>query len=271
LVRALLPTRVSPNGVTLASIACGLGAGVLLFFSFAVHQKLAALCLFLSAVFDCADGQLARLRGLSSAFGRMLDGVGDAIVATSAVSGAAWSVWNKYHDPWWFGLFTVLLVGVSAVTGAFHVAMYDHYKNVYLCLTESSRKVEDLETQPKPASILAKLVWNVYRFYSKCQMKYLAGFDPFTPGQMGQLPSPHPRYGDVYRRHAGDLMRKWRTWFGFGTMIFGLAASIALDVIEYYALARVILLNVAFYGYMRPAQRRASRAAFREMGLVKAP
>jgi hypothetical protein len=31
-------------------------------------------------------------------------------------------------------------------------------------------------------------------------------------------------------------------------------------------LARLLLLNAAFYGYLRPAQRRASRAAFAEMG-----
>ena len=60
-------------------------------------------------------------------------------------------------------------------------------------------------------------------------------------------------------------MRWWRTLFGFGSLVFGLAVSIGFDITEYYLLFRLILLNGLFYGYLRPTQREASRRAFEEI------
>src|SRR5689334_13170437 len=71
LARALLPTPVSPNLVTLCSIVIGLFSGAAFFASYPGHMRVAGALLFTSAIFDCADGQLARLRGTSSKFGRM--------------------------------------------------------------------------------------------------------------------------------------------------------------------------------------------------------
>ena len=64
-------------------------------------------------------------------------------------------------------------------------------------------------------------------------------------------------------------MRMWRTWFGFGSLVLGLALFIGLGVPEYYLLFRLIALNGLFYGYMRPAQQAASRRAFAELRQLK--
>src|SRR5213592_1484511 len=62
IARALYPTGISPDQVTLWSLLIGLVAGHLF---------------VVSDVFDSADGQLARLRGTSTRFGRALDGISD--------------------------------------------------------------------------------------------------------------------------------------------------------------------------------------------------
>ena len=62
-------------------------------------------------------------------------------------------------------------------------------------------------------------------------------------------------------------MRLWRSWFGFGSLVFGIALFSAIDLLEVYMVFRLVALNAVFYGYMRPRQRAASRAAFAEMGL----
>ncbi|MEZ4409081.1 MAG: CDP-alcohol phosphatidyltransferase family protein [Polyangiales bacterium] len=49
-----------------------------------------------SAVLDCADGQLARMRRTSSSFGRMLDGAVDAIVQAAVLSALAAHVWWRH-------------------------------------------------------------------------------------------------------------------------------------------------------------------------------
>ena len=92
LAKALYPTPVSPNLVTMISIVFGvLGASCFLA-DFRHHMLLGGLAIFVSAIFDCADGQLARMRGTSSAFGRMLDGVADLVVSVAAVGGGSyWS------------------------------------------------------------------------------------------------------------------------------------------------------------------------------------
>jgi hypothetical protein len=61
-------------------------------------------------------------------------------------------------------------------------------------------------------------------------------------------------------------MRVWRAFFGFGSLVFGIAAATALDVLDAYMVLRLVLMNAVFYGYLRPAQRRASEGAFRAMG-----
>jgi phosphatidylglycerophosphate synthase len=275
LARALLPTSVSPNTVTLISILFGISAGVSMFASFTHHLLVAGLLLFLSAIFDCADGQLARMRGTSSAFGRMLDGVADFVVALAAVGGGIWVIWSKYDQPTWVGLIVLGLCVATAVTGSFHTGMYDQFKNVYLKLTSErftegesyARALERYRAGQNQDSLYSRAAWAVYLFYVKSQERVVHAFDPYTSARLELIGPYDPARASIYRAHAMGLMRVWRTWFGFGSLVFGIALFTALDLLEWYMLFRLVALNGLFYGYMRPRQRRASRAAFGEMKL----
>src|SRR5258706_12046514 len=75
LARACFRLPISPDFITLSSIVFGLASAAALLATFPHHLQVGGLLLFGSAVLDCADGQLARMRGTSSMFGRMLDGV----------------------------------------------------------------------------------------------------------------------------------------------------------------------------------------------------
>jgi phosphatidylglycerophosphate synthase len=273
LAKLLYPTPISPNLVTFISILFGLAAGASLFSG---HLLLAGLCIFLSAIFDCADGQLARMRGTSSAFGRMLDGVADLVGITAIVSGGTWVLWTKFSamGPWHGAAAVALAVG-TIVTGSFHTGMYDHYKNVYLRLTSATFKEgEDYEaalerkrTNGKQGNWLARCAWPIYLFYLKSQLDYLHRFDPYTSTRLGQFPAYSAERAAIYEKHAGPVMRVWRSWFGIGSLVFGIALFSVLDLLEVYMALRLIGLNALYYGYMQPAQRRASREAFGEMGV----
>jgi phosphatidylglycerophosphate synthase len=273
LARLLLRTPISPNMVTLGSIALGVSAGAAIFANFPGHLPLAGALIFSSAVLDCADGQLARLRKSSSAFGRMLDGVADLIVSSVVVGGGAWLVLRKFQQPHWLLALTLVLTVLTILTGSFHTTMYDHFKNVFLRLTHPSyREGEDLETAERrhragraELSGFMRLIWGIYFFYMRSQRDYAEKFDPFTAPLVQNYPEYSAQRASIYRKHAGSLMRVWRTFFGFGSLVFGLAVSIAFDLTEYYLLFRLVLLNAVFYGYLRPGQRRASERAFREM------
>lgn len=278
LTRLLYPTRVTPNTVTVMSIASGLVAGVSLVWPYAWHLQVAGLAILLSAVLDCADGQLARLRGTSSAFGRMLDGVADMAVSVCAVGGGIYWLAYKYHRTPWLAALLVLLGVATAVTGSFHTATYDHFKNVFLRLTvPGSSDGEDLEmarrrraAQRGSDSLGARLAWPFYLFYVSSQEKVVRGFDPYTFWSIGETPKYDSARAAIYRRHATGAMRVWKSCFGFGSMVFGVAVAIAFNVLEHYVVARLLLQNLLFYGYLRPVQRRASRAAFEEMEIAPA-
>jgi phosphatidylglycerophosphate synthase len=273
LARLLVPTPISPNMVTVCSIALGCAAGAAIFGSFRWHLPLAGFLIFSSAVFDCADGQLARLRKSSSAFGRMLDGMADLVVSSVVVGGGAWLVLRKFQEPTWHLVVAAVLVLITVVTGSFHTTMYDHFKNVFLRMTHPSyREGEDLDiaearyrAQRASQSTLIRIVWRVYFFYMRSQQNYSDKFDPYAKRLVQEFPDFSEAHAAIYRKHAGSAMRLWRRFFGFGSLILGLALSIGFDVTEYYLLFRLVLLNSVFYGYLRPLQRRASLCAYEEM------
>jgi phosphatidylglycerophosphate synthase len=270
---ALSPTPITPNLVTCCSIALGTLGGVWMLCRPATELWLAGLLIFLSAIFDCADGQLARMRQSSSPFGRMLDGLADLAVSIAVVLGSSWIIWHKLAPPAWRGLIALLLVALTTVTSSFHTTAFEHYKNVFVRLTHPTYKDgEDRETalarfQADLArySVVERVVWKLYLYFSRRQFAFLAAFDPYSDLRYSKYPARSETTAAIYRRHAGRLMRLWRTWFGFGSLVFGLALFIGLGVPEYYLLFRLIVLNALFYGYMRPAQRAASERAFAEL------
>jgi archaetidylinositol phosphate synthase len=76
-VLALAPLRVPPPAVVLAAAAAGIAAAVELALG---HLIVAALLVQLKTVLDNADGQLARVTGRVTVFGRYLDSECDLLV-----------------------------------------------------------------------------------------------------------------------------------------------------------------------------------------------
>ena len=89
IARALRGTGVTPNMVTVISIFVGAGAGY--FFHFDnIRMAIAGILLLVFAnILDCVDGQLARLTGIKSAIGRILDGFAGDIWFASIYIGFA--------------------------------------------------------------------------------------------------------------------------------------------------------------------------------------
>lgn len=87
-VVALLPLRVAPPVVAAASGATGLAAALSIG---AGRFLLAAVLVQLKTVLDNADGQLARLSGRITTFGRYLDSELDLFVNAALFAALAWS------------------------------------------------------------------------------------------------------------------------------------------------------------------------------------
>ena len=115
LARALVPTRVGPNAVTLASGVLMLCAAAVV--AFAGHglvaRVVAAVALAAALVLDTADGHLARLQGTASEFGRWLDAWLDELCDMALHAAIAWSASDGGRNPAW------LLVGMAYAMGKY--------------------------------------------------------------------------------------------------------------------------------------------------------
>ncbi len=83
----LAGTGWSPNAVTLCFIGCGVAAGVVIAFGGLATAIVAVVLTQLALLFDCSDGELARLTGRTSATGVYLDRVGHYLCDSAMLVG----------------------------------------------------------------------------------------------------------------------------------------------------------------------------------------
>jgi phosphatidylglycerophosphate synthase len=199
---------VSPNHLTVISGALGIASGVCGYHSVAAGPEwlaLSALLLMASAVFDCADGMLARLRGQSSMFGQLLDGFTDYVAGVSAWYGICYAICAGIDLPgkWLWCTFALLSVSV-------HVAIYDQLKVSFVAQTAPRRAV----APAKAPGRFERWMGPVYRTAYSAIMRAFGGTD--TP--------PASTDPAAARRHLSPAMRK-ATYLGLGTQLFVLYSA----------------------------------------------
>jgi phosphatidylglycerophosphate synthase len=265
-------TPITADQITLTAIFVGIASGVCIGSDFPHHMLWGAGLLTFSAILDCADGQLARMRKSSSVWGRMLDGFCDLIVMIATLAGILPHLHRLGH-PWW-----MLVLAVAGGIGcSFHFVWYDHYKNVYLRFTEASyREGEDLEQalerrraqlKDTSAGIFKRMVWWVYMQHPSGQAWLIRWSDPFSSTRLDRFPAYDPARAAIYAKHVLGPMRVWRGFYGLGSHIFLLSIAIVFDRIDIYIWYRLVAMNLFAFLVLLPWQRRASRAAFEEMGV----
>lgn len=101
LVDLVKGTRVTPNQITLASFVVGvISAALLIALPGHLGLIVAVLVYQLSYVLDCADGMLARWRGLASPAGHLLDFLMDELKAFAILAAAAVRLhWEQPTQP----------------------------------------------------------------------------------------------------------------------------------------------------------------------------
>jgi len=182
IARALEPTWVSPDAVTLASLVVGLVAGHFFWYASAWLNATGVLLFVVSDVLDSADGQLARLRGTSTRTGRILDGVSDSLrfVNLYASLGARLFVmgWG------WKG---AALAFAAIASHTYQAAAADYIRQAYLYFAVGTGSELDLPEQARPAggSVWERLAAWLYVDYVRRQawlfprttalVRYLAG------------------------------------------------------------------------------------------------
>jgi phosphatidylglycerophosphate synthase len=161
-VLALAPLRAPPPAVVLVSAAFGVGGAVELARG---HLVVAALFVQAKTVFDNADGQLARLTGRVTDFGRYLDSECDLLVDAALFAGLGWYTGRPF----------IAALGFVALTAVLSVNF-----NVER-LARGTAATWD-------ASVLGRVYGFVYGWQDRLADRFLRGrFDLLTVGALAQL------------------------------------------------------------------------------------
>ena len=138
--KVFIKLHIIPNVVTMLSMLTGVAGGILLMLPRLAPNIIGALLVILSAVFDCSDGQVARLTKHYSRLGRMLDGLSDASVYFTLY--LACVVRLLPRDP--LGnpvVWTLLLAALGLGTFLLYVTqsqLPDYFKNLHMYMIDNS-------------------------------------------------------------------------------------------------------------------------------------
>ncbi len=197
--RALEPTSVSADQVTLWCLIVGIAAGHLMAYqSEALNLTGVALFIF-SDILDSADGQLARIRKTSTRFGRALDGIAD----TSRFMNLYVHLLFRAHFAHW-GWQGYTLVVAAAISHSLQGQVVDFVKNAYQRLGEGKGELDLAEElAPPDGSWFKQLMQRIYRAYVQRQ-------DLIFPSSMALVratPNPSPTgFRDTYVASQGPLL-----------------------------------------------------------------
>ena len=113
--RRLVSTGITPNVMTLVSLAVGLGSAPFFLSARPVWQLTGALIFLAHSILDGCDGELARLKFLESRYGAMLDFWGDNVVhvAVFGCMASGWSLASQTVLPLLLGVAAIGAVGVA--------------------------------------------------------------------------------------------------------------------------------------------------------------
>lgn len=268
IVAVLAPLPITPNQVTLLSGFVGLLGGLAIGTAPVNHSLqivLGAALVYCSILLDCADGQLARLRGQSSMVGRMLDGTVDVVPVAATFVGFFAFMCRAGYDP----IYLNVLGWSAGYSMKWHVHSYDHAKNVYL------KNVLPPGQHSNPLPTLEEIAAERDRHLREGDWlgaMILRGFMRFTRSQRGGWQDGRVGLGlrgtqtnaerSLYRERFRGTMRLW-TWNGLATHLALLVVA-ALFTPRWHGAAAVawwfILVPMNLFTiHLRARERRIER------------
>jgi hypothetical protein len=259
-------TPLSPNGVTLLAILCGVSAGVMFIWGLPQAMVAGGVLLWTSSILDGADGILARAKNLDSEFGRALDGAGDAIVAVCTVFPGFYHIWVTDHDPYDL----VLMVPALGMT-IVHLALYDFYKELYLFATRpgdgsEGKDADHVEETVRAASnerpMVRMAVNRVLVPHLKRQKALVLRLDP-KAWRLRTLLRSDDQTAQVYAKDNRVPMQIWAL-VSLAPHNYLMAICAVADRLDIYLYIRVFLMNAIFVGAVI-LQRRATRKTIKHL------
>lgn len=246
--------NVHPNVVTLLSIVLGAAAGVMFYYPDLLHTMAGILLLVWANLYDSADGQLARMTGKKTMWGRVLDGfAGD--VWFFAIYAA---ICLRLTPEW--GIWIWLLAAASGfIFHAKQCQLADYYRNIHLYFIKG-KSGSELDSSQKLRADFRALTWRkdpvsktflyFYGNYTRSQEVQTPAFQRFYAALRGRFGEQIPQaLRDDFRRGSLPLM-KYANILTFNTRAIVLYVVMLVGQPWLYFVFEVTVMTL-IYCYMR--------------------
>ncbi len=246
--------HIHPNIVTILSIILGAGAGYFFYFSDWKLNLIGVLLLIWANHYDSADGQLARMTGQKTIWGRILDGFAGDVWFFSIY----FFICLKLTLSW--GIWIWLLAAFSGfICHSKQCALADYYRNIHLYFLKG-KEGSELDNYKQQRTLFHEKPWKGYFWYKA----FLYFYGNYTHSQEKMTPkfqcffhAVRDKYGshvpqklrDEFRAGSLPLM-KYANILTFNTRAIVLYISVMMDIPWMYFVFEVTIMNILFL-YMR--------------------
>lgn len=260
--------NVHPNVVTILSIILGMAAGYMFYFPDMPHTVCGILLLMWANFYDSADGQLARLTGKKTRWGRMLDGF----------AGDIWffciylAICLRLTPQWGFWIWLVAALS-GLVCHSKQCALADYYRNIHLYFLKGE-SASELDNFKQQREIYRSLPWrhNVwwkwflffYGNYTRSQERMTPRFQQmFALWQKMKGTAPAGEARTRFIEGSRPLM-KYCNFLTFNARAIALYVSMLAGMPYLYFIFELTVMNAVFF-YMRSRHERLSSAVYEKL------
>lgn len=255
--------NIHPNVVTILSIILGAAAGVMFYYPDMPHTIIGILLLVWANLYDSADGQLARMTGKKTRWGRILDGFAGDVWFFTIYAAICLRLQNTCipgtQMKWGFWIW--LLAGISGFI--FHgkqCQLADYYRNIHLYFIKGKSGSEldnfaKLRTELKTLSWKRDGMWMVFLYfygnYTRAQEKMTPRFQQLRQQlqlRFGNEPVT-PELATAFRKGSLPLM-KYANILTFNTRAIVLYIVLLVGQPWLYFVFEIVVMNLLFI-YMR--------------------
>lgn len=266
---------IHPNVVTVISIFLGVFAGFCWWHTTMDWTVLGILMLMLANFLDSADGQLARMTGKKTLWGRLLDGfAGDLWFASIYIflalrltfepmpfgGGRIWGIWI------W-----VLEFVSSVIFHSRQAGLADYYRNIYLLFHGDHSELNDsreLAAEQSSTTWRERWFWKIWLFFYQ---NYTHSQEGMTPSFQRFRESVRTKYGNEIPKDLGaEFCRrtyhllKWTNISTFNTRAIVLYVTLLTGQPWIYFIFELTVMNIIFYG-MKAAHEKVCREMLNEI------
>lgn len=145
--------NIHPNVVTILSIFLGLGAGIMFCFEDLAYNIIGILLLIWANLYDSCGGQLARMTGKKTRWGRILDGFAGDVWFFAIYFAICWRL-----TPEWGVWIWILCAFAGFICHGKQCQLADYYRNIHLYFLKGE-KGSELDNSRKLTKEFRSLTW----------------------------------------------------------------------------------------------------------------